>query len=26
VIHKDQAQDVRKVIEALSARNLARYL
>ena len=26
VIHKDQAQDVRKVIEALSARGLARYL
>jgi len=26
VIHKDQAQDVRKVIDALSARNLARYL
>lgn len=26
VIHKDQAQDVRKVIDALSARGLARYL
>ena len=26
VIRKDQAQDVRKVIDALSARGLARYL
>jgi mannose-1-phosphate guanylyltransferase len=26
VIRKDQAQDVRKVVEALSARGLARYL
>ncbi len=26
VIHKDQAQDVRKIVDALSARGLARYL
>jgi mannose-1-phosphate guanylyltransferase len=26
VIHKDQAQDVRKIVDALSAHGLARYL